>query len=639
MIKDLTRGGQTFLHTYHMIMKIAYVLILWFIAIFIITNVVWIYFETNRYDYYLLSKLSEAMVRIMGGYFYRAFGFSDLAQSIQPMFFQSVNGQSLTIVAGNFLVNPDTSKIIYHLKEILYEGSVISVISGFVVVLLIGFFLNKRGSKLGQETHLRGAMVSTAEQLKKKLLENNYASDIRLSNVPIIKDSEIQHILITGSVGTGKTVCISEILAQVRQKKQRAIVYDKMGVYTQRFYRPEKDILLNPLDKRCPRWNIWAECRNAADYDTLAESLMPMPTQGQDPFWIMAARIVFAVAARRLKHRGETSTASLLRYLLMADLNRIQELIANTEAESLASEKAEKMALSVKAILSTYLKSLRYLTEGIQPFSIREWIANESDDSWIFITSRGDQHATLRPLISTWLDIAANAMMSLSRSRTRRIWLPLDEVDSLQGMPSVPDFLTQARQFGGCGIVSVQAISQFYKNFGQDIAETIIGACNTGIHFRSPDKKTSDYVAELLGEKEIEEMNENISYGANAAKNSVSLSQHHNIKRIVLPSQLRQLDDLEAYLRLKGDWPIAKIKFTYRDYSESQLSFEPREIDVDTSLENMMKQIQEEVHKQGLLLSTKKQNSYYQDNKSASLPIKSENLKLKSSKRKDMLEI
>ena len=337
--------------------------------------------------------------------------------------------------------------------------------------------------KLGIEKHLRGTKFTDADQLKAEIIERGEASDIKIAGIPLPKYSEIQHILITGTTGAGKTVCMSEFLSHIRRKAQRAIVYDHMGVYTQRFYRPEKDILLNPLDQRSVIWDIWAECKIDSHYDSMAESLMPMPTKGQDPFWVMAARVMFAVAARRLKEQEETRTSRLLRYLLMSDLNRIQELIANSEAESLASEKTEKMAISVKAVLSTYLRSLRYLADGQKPFSIRDWVADEGNNNWIFITSREDQHATLKPLISTWLDIAANAILTLPRNLDRRIYLAIDETDSLQYMPSLLQFITKSRQRGGCGILSIQAISQFYKNFGEEDAETIISNCNTGDTF------------------------------------------------------------------------------------------------------------------------------------------------------------
>lgn len=40
----------------------------------------------------------------------------------------------------------------------------------------------------------------------------------------------------------------------------------------------------------------------------------------------------------------------------------------------------------------------------------------EKTRGWIFLTARPDQRETLRPLLSTWVDIAINALMILSEN-------------------------------------------------------------------------------------------------------------------------------------------------------------------------------------------------------------------------------
>ena len=42
--------------------------------------------------------------------------------------------------------------------------------------------------------------------------------------MPLVKDSETKHLLVTGGTGSGKTNLIHNILPQVEQKKQSAIV-------------------------------------------------------------------------------------------------------------------------------------------------------------------------------------------------------------------------------------------------------------------------------------------------------------------------------------------------------------------------------------------------------------------------------
>jgi type IV secretory pathway TraG/TraD family ATPase VirD4 len=283
----------------------------------------------------------------------------------------------------------------------------------------------------------------------------------------------------------------------------------------------------------------------------------------------------------------------LLRYLLMADLSRIKEIFANTEAESLISEDAAKMALSVKAVLAVNLRAMLYLKETENPFSIRQWVNDDQGDSCIFITSREDMHATLSPLIASWLDVASNSVLSLPQNIDRRIWLILDELGSLKYLPSLPDFMEQSRQFGGCTLMGFHSLPQFHKNFGREGSEEILGVCNTGIHFRSTDKMTSDYISDLLGEQEVEEVSESVSYGANQKRDAVSLNEHKKIKRIVLPTEIRRLDDLQAYLRLKGDLPITKVKFHYKEYPEVATRYIEKTICIDDEMQQVMDELPE----------------------------------------------
>ena len=64
---------------------------------------------------------------------------------------------------------------------------------------------------------------------------------------------EAQHIQIIGDTGTGKTQLIMQILRQIRDRGDAAVVYDPATEFVKRFYDGERgDVVLNPLDARCP---------------------------------------------------------------------------------------------------------------------------------------------------------------------------------------------------------------------------------------------------------------------------------------------------------------------------------------------------------------------------------------------------
>jgi energy-coupling factor transporter ATP-binding protein EcfA2 len=69
--------------------------------------------------------------------------------------------------------------------------------------------------------------------------------------------------LVTGSPGSGKSTLIRHMLAQIQERGQRAIVLDPDAEFVQEFYSEGRgDVVLNPLDARCPFWSPWLEFRD-----------------------------------------------------------------------------------------------------------------------------------------------------------------------------------------------------------------------------------------------------------------------------------------------------------------------------------------------------------------------------------------
>ena len=91
----------------------------------------------------------------------------------------------------------------------------------------------------------------------------------------MIKDSETQHMMITGTTGSGKTNCFHHLLPQIRTLGQRALIVDTTGEFVSRYYREGKDIILNPLDARSESWSPWVECTEDYHFEELASNLIP----------------------------------------------------------------------------------------------------------------------------------------------------------------------------------------------------------------------------------------------------------------------------------------------------------------------------------------------------------------------------
>ena len=463
------------------------------------------------------------------------------------------------------------ARIRERIRDEVFRSARLGAKAGAGVIALFLAWFWYRGVQLGRKHRVRGAELVSAAQLRrrirplhKRLLEGLPGRQrppvYRIAGIPFPPRSETQHTIVSGTTGSGKTVLISDLVAQIRARGERCVIYDKMGSYTRTFFDPERDVLLNPLDARAPGWSPFLEARNPRDFDMMAAALIPHPRDSADPFWVTAARQLFANGAAVLSKKGVTENRVLVDHLLKADLTALAQAMEGTVAQSIVDPDNPRTALSVRAMLTANVSALEFLPDGGAPFSIREWVSGEDGDGFLFLTSRGDQHASLRGLISTWLEIAVNAMLSLDQAEGRRIWVILDELPTLHQVPSLQPGLAESRQFGGCFVLGIQVASALRDLYGRNGAETISGLCGTRVVLAAPDRDTAQWSADSLGRSEIEEVSENVSYGANTIRDGVSLTQRRELRALALPADIMRLPNLHGYLKFPGPLPVASIR-------------------------------------------------------------------------------
>ena len=106
-------------------------------------------------------------------------------------------------------------------------------IAGFIVFLILSRF----GKDLKTEKKKDGSgEVLTPEQVQKKLKSLRKISAFKIGNMPLVKDLETRHFLVTGQTGSGKTNLIHNILPQVVERNHPAIIIDQTGEMIARYY-------------------------------------------------------------------------------------------------------------------------------------------------------------------------------------------------------------------------------------------------------------------------------------------------------------------------------------------------------------------------------------------------------------------
>jgi len=274
------------------------------------------------------------------------------------------------------------------------------------------------------------------------------------------------------------------------------------------------------------------------------------------------------------------SLARFLELLTDRELSELYSYLEGTSAASIIDPESAKTAISIRTTAATQAHALRFVPGGTDTFNIRRWVTNDSGSDWVYLMAKPDQISSVRSLLSAWLEIFTNSLMSLSASRTRRIWLIPDELPGLNKIPSLDNFLAQARKYGGCGVIAFQQLSQLRDRYGKDgAAESLAGLCATWVCMRQNDPDTAKWVAQSFGESEINEAQHGLSYGASELRDGESLSKQRKKLETILPAQISSLDNLEGYVRLPGEIPVAHFKMEHIPTPTRAEAFVPRQLE------------------------------------------------------------
>ena len=557
--RNVTQGGQVAFMRLRMFLQINNIMTYWLIMAFGVLTIA-----------ILFSRVSTQ--NIMNGTIYW------FATTLVPLHSQ--------------MMNPPTYTIHYYDKELLYTTKQILVdaytvycgqllkneliiaasVSGALVFLggiLFLFYLGLTGKRQSTDEITGGRVLNkNPRQVARMMRRRKQASDIKIDSLPIKKDSEIQNFAMHGTVGSGKSTLMRKFLDQCRQRGDMVIIYDKGCTFVEEYYQEGRDIILNPRDTRCANWDMWEECQTLPDLEAAATTLIPMGSS-EDPFWQGSARTIFAEGAHRLRGEKGRSYNLFLRTLLAITLDKLREFLAGTPAANLVDGKIEKTAISIRSVLTNYVKALRYL-QGIErrgkPFTIRQWMQNARDDGnngWLFITSNQKHHESLKPLISMWLSIAANSLLSMGENRYRRVWFFYDEIPSLHKLPSLPFVIAEARKFGGCFALGFQSYSQLEEIYGNKFAEAMYDLLNTKYFFRSPSAAVAKFVEEDIGETVRKKFSEQTSFGADQVRDGISFGKDEERVSIVSYTDVQMLEDLECFVTLPGNYPVVRMALKF----------------------------------------------------------------------------
>ncbi|BAO37031.1 type IV conjugative transfer system coupling protein TraD [Serratia marcescens] len=600
--RNVTQGGQVLKYMISMFMQINNIIVYWILMASVGIFFIWFFIRMSveqilhGFSFWILYVFVSALPSAAKNEYTFHWTSPRTGESIE-----------LHRTAGQVLADPYFQAVGIKLKDVAFTGWGLSSIVFVSGIIAVYWYLGRKGAAQRTNEQIGGRELTTeVKDVNKILKSQNKLSNLKINDLHLVKETEMQNVALHGTVGSGKSRVVIEFLMQLRARGDRVIIYDKGNNFVPLFYRQDKDKLLNPLDKRCPAWSLRDECQTTSDFENFASTLIPDTGHG-DPFWLMSARQLFVATTRRLARSKDWSIANLLKMLLSITLADLREFLKGTDAANLVDGSIEKTAMTIRSVLTSYVRSLRFLQglddEGKTPFNIRDWVATEDiggDNSWIFLTSDGRNHEALKPLLTAWIYLAMVNILGLTENRERRIWLFLDELPSLHCLPILPGFVAEARKFGGCTLIGIQNFPQLREQFGKDFADAIWDLLNTKFFFRAPSSTVAEWVAKELGEMRHMKFRDQYSYGVDTIRDGVSFSKDEVRELLVSYSDVQKLNDLQCYVTLPGDYPVVKMDIKYkamRQVAEGRIDRNVEEI-FDPEIEQSIAQAEAEANGQ-----------------------------------------
>lgn len=525
---------------------------------------------------------------------------------------------NLTLPSGQ-MVQGTMSMVPYHpavetawAKAVQVTASACLSAAFICVPLTIWFveFSNRRGLDILTERHERGAVLVSRDELAESIKHHNWREHVaecakrqprvdpeavlkaplkqrvregfhapyRLAGVPIPWRLEQSHCMLIGTTGSGKTTELKKLVTQARERGHRCVIFDLTGTFVESFYDEKTDVILNPMDKRCKPWSIFNDCDNYAEFMSAATALVPSGQSVDDDFWQKSARTLFVEMCVKMVKMGVRSNGALAYFLMQSDLKTIHAQLEGTIAGPMMSPSAAKMAESIRTTFIANANVFRFLPEprkGERGFSIKEWMTTDvKEGSILFITSAHPDLVLNRPLLTLWMDLAVNSLFQMGRSRNLRTWFLIDEVHALHRLPAIDHGLQTGRAFGGAFVLGMHSFDKLEETYGEHGATNLASLAGTKLILKTADPETSRRCSELIGNREVRQMDEAYSYGYNNSRDASTITPRTQVTELVMPVDISNLPSMHGFVKFPDGFPAARIKLTWKDYEARAEGFE-----------------------------------------------------------------
>jgi len=411
---------------------------------------------------------------------------------------------------------------------------------------------------------------------------------------PIAIENPFRGLLITGSVGSGKTKSIIEpLIVQAVEKQFAGMLYDyESPILTNHLYSAFKknespveaffvnfeDLSrshrLNPLDPNFLTSSAYAREYSHTILGNLASEFIHKPS-----FWTRSAEGLLAAAIWFLKdkHFKKCTLPHAVSLLLTSDIPLLLERLSE-------SDEAAGMVASIQSGLASanqtagVIATLQNALAALNTPSIF-WVLSGSDldldlnsvtsPKFLCVANTPPLAATYGPVISLIFSAALKQMNQQGKQHSSVI---IDELPTIY-IPNLDRIPATARKNRIATILCVQDFSQMEDRYGDKKTEVITSVLANQMFGKTTNPKTADRISRLYGRDDKEYWTE--SRSQSGLKGSRSVSQSIQERANVKPQDIVNLETGQFYGSLVDSWiNVFKVPFKEVTYDlEAMPSF------------------------------------------------------------------
>lgn len=350
-----------------------------------------------------------------------------------------------------------------------------------------------------------------------------------------------RHMLIYGSVGSGKTQILLGMLKQIfKNKDAKLFLYDVKGDFTAKF---KNATIVSPFDKRSRVWWVARDVRTATQASAFANSLIPEDS-GSGKFWTQAAQQILIGVVRSLQNENPqrwtwtdlaervSLRAQELAPILDQSYRKAFGLISNTEGQT---------AFNVLATLNGYTRVIDDLArawpdneggkdlapqtpwpgekgesewnaqwlKGRRVFSMTDWAMDDyADGPTKVIVQAGPDSSLTSAYISAMINVAVPAIISPQlpdNEGGRFLGFFFDEMSSIGKINFAP-LIDKGRSKGVVVVAGVQDLAQLRDIYGDNQVKALSGMVGTHIVCQMQMGETREDLSKLLGTNNVARM-------------------------------------------------------------------------------------------------------------------------------------